>query len=363
MRVLGGSQAQGARQRRRTSCAVFAVAVSLGSAGAFAQAPQAQVAQADALFMKAKRLADAGQMVAACPIFAESYKLDPTAVGVLFYMGACHESTGKIATAWTTFREARDAAERNQQPDRVRIADAHIAALEPRLPRMRLVLPKEALEQGWTIRRDDVVLSPALWDTDIPADPGMVRIEVLAPNHRPYATTALLLEGATVKVEIAALEPDAIQLRGIPVASDSGASASAQPVEPDRDGAWKPMHTAAVAVGGVGLIGLAIGTGFGVAASSDWDDANIHCDKTRTPWGCDRVGVDAHDSASSKASVSTAAFMLGGAAVATGAVLWILAPRLDRQPRSDQGRPEPPRPEVALAEGPGDVGLGLRRSF
>lgn len=337
--------------RARVACAVL-LAVGLGSSVASAQGGDA--ASADALFVRAKALADAGQMAAACPMFAQSYKLDPTAVGVLLYMGACHESTGKIATAWTTFREARDAAQRSNQVDRVRIADARIAALEPRLPRMRLVLPKEAAEQGWTIRRDDIVLSPSIWGTDIPVDPGMCRIEVLAPNHRPFTTTALLLEGATTKVVIPTLEPDAIQLRGIPGTSRPATSEPGQPNgQDDAASSWTATHTAAVVVGSVGVVGLAIGTGFGIAAASDWNEADTHCNKAGTPWRCDSFGVAAHDGAISKATVSTTSIVLGGAALATGVVLWIVAPDRRAQPTS----------ELALAEGPGDVGLGLRRSF
>jgi len=218
---------------------------------------------------------------------------------------------------------------------------------------MRLVLPKEAAEQGWIIRRDDIVLSPALWETDIPVDPGMCRIEVLAPNHRPFSTTALLLEGATTKVEIPKLEPDAIQLRGIPVTRPAETHTSPPPKNEASTSGWKPMHTTAVVVGGVGIVGLAIGTGFGIAAGSDWDDAESHCSAGGAPRRCDAVGVAAHDDATSKATVSTAAFVLGGAAAATGVVLWLLAPKLDAQQATD----------LAVAGGPGDLGLGLRRSF
>jgi hypothetical protein len=335
----------------RAAAVALATALLFATSGAHAQ-KAANATQADALFTRAKKLADVGQMAAACPIFAESYKLDPTAVGVLFYMGACHESTGKIATAWTTFREARDAARRNRQQDRVKIADARIAALEPRVPRLRLVLPPDAAEQGWIIRRDDVVLSSTAWETEIPVDPGMCKIEVLAPGHRPYATTALLLEGATTKVEIPALEPDVIPLRGIPVSERSRPPSPPPPEELDR-GSWTSMHTAALAVGGVGVVGVAIGTAFGVAAASDWSDADERCATSGSPRRCDAAGIAAHEDATSKATVSTTAFVLGGAAVATGVVLWLVAPPLDRQPSSD----------LALADGPGDLGLGLRRSF
>ena len=82
-----------------------------------------------------------------------------------------------------------------------------------------------------------------------------------------------------------------------------------------------------------------------------------------SPWRCDAIGVAAHDDATSNATVSTAAFALGGAALATGVVLWVLAPRLDAQPRSDRAGAESRSRGLAIADGPGDVGLGLARSF
>ena len=66
---------------------LIAIATLAASGAALAQ-PKPGATQADALFDRAKKLADAGQMAAACPIFAESYKLDPTAVRSMLHDAA-----------------------------------------------------------------------------------------------------------------------------------------------------------------------------------------------------------------------------------------------------------------------------------
>ncbi len=334
MRRLGGAR-----------IAVASVCLSLAVAGGARQvnAQPRDAAAAEALFARARNLSEAGQFEAACPLFAESNRLDP-GVGVMLYLAACHESTGRVATAWASFREARAAAETAGQLDRVKVADARIAALETRLPRMRIIVPPQGADQGWTVRRDDLVLGAALWDTEMPVDPGERRIEVLAPGFKPYAAMVQAREGVVTRVELPALTPDVapIVLSPAPVPATLG----------DEGTEWRPIHTTAVALGGAGLLAMVVGTGFGVAAAAEWDEAGAHCKQESTPWRCDEIGVDAADATSSQAAISTAAFVLGGGALAAGVVLWVVSPELQR----DGG-------DVAIHDGPGDVGLSVARSF
>lgn len=324
---------------RRLLAGGAALACALLAATATAAPP---TAAAEALFERARKLAESGQLEAACPLFAESNRLDP-GVGVLLYLAACQEGTGRIATAWATFREARDAAEAQGQADRVAIAQERITALEPRVPRVRIVVPPEAESQGWIVRRDDLVLGPTLWDSEIPVDPGERRIEVLAPGFKPFATTVLVPEGAVTRVELPRLVPDT---EPILMKADAPRTADGD------DGAWKPVHTTAVALGGVGVVGLAVGTGFGIAAASQWSEADEHCSDDTTPWRCDRQGLEAAEATDTSAAIATTAFVVGGSALATGLVLWLVSPDLEDR-----------APKVGVAGGPGDVGISLRRAF
>jgi hypothetical protein len=77
-------------------------------------------------------------------------------------------------------------------------------------------------------------------------------------------------------------------------------------------------------VGGAGIAALGAGAFFGLSASSTHDDALSHCNALRQ---CDSDGLKLGDDASSQATVSTIAFIAGGALVAGGAALFRLAPR------------------------------------
>jgi TPP-dependent pyruvate/acetoin dehydrogenase alpha subunit len=70
------------------------------------------------------------------------------------------------------------------------------------------------------------------------------------------------------------------------------------------------------------VVGVGLGTLFGLQAKAAWSDAKDHCP---TYQSCDARGVESHSSASSKATISTVAFIAGGAALAVGAVLWFTA--------------------------------------
>ncbi len=83
--------------------------------------------------------------------------------------------------------------------------------------------------------------------------------------------------------------------------------------------------TLAYAVGGVGVVGLGVGTVFGLMASSKKSESNDmgHCDANSV---CDPIGKTARNAALTDASVSTVAFIVGGLAVAAGVVLYVTAP-------------------------------------
>ena len=97
---------------------------------------------------------------------------------------------------------------------------------------------------------------------------------------------------------------------------------------------------AALVVGGIGVVGVGIGTVFGVQAMSKHSDASSAC-----PDRCaDQSGVDLWKSARSAGNISTAAFVVGGVGLAAGATLWLTA-----KPSASPG------PQVGM--GPGSIEL------
>jgi hypothetical protein len=100
------------------------------------------------------------------------------------------------------------------------------------------------------------------------------------------------------------------------------------------------QRVAALVVGGVGVLGVVLGSAFGLQAISKRDSAAQAC-----PERCaDPSGVSMWHDAGTAGNVSTAAFVLGGAALAGAAVLWLT------------GRPSGPENRAAaIAVGPGGV--------
>jgi hypothetical protein len=77
----------------------------------------------------------------------------------------------------------------------------------------------------------------------------------------------------------------------------------------------------AIVAAGVGVVGIGVGTIFGLSAMSKHDDANAKC-----PGACsDQAGVELWNDARTAGNISTIGFVVGGVGLATGAILWLTA--------------------------------------
>ena len=89
----------------------------------------------------------------------------------------------------------------------------------------------------------------------------------------------------------------------------------------------------AIVAGGIGVVGAGLGTAFGLMALSAKNDAQNAC-----PAQCaTHDGVDKWSDAGSKGNVATAAFIVGGVGLATGAVLWLTAGGSGERPAAQVG--------------------------
>src|SRR4051794_23940777 len=92
------------RRLRAPTLATFFVAM--------AAAPLARandVADAEDLFRRAKSLMASKHYSEACPLFKESYRLDP-GMGTRLNLALCYEANGQIALAWGEFRAVEQQA-------------------------------------------------------------------------------------------------------------------------------------------------------------------------------------------------------------------------------------------------------------
>jgi tetratricopeptide (TPR) repeat protein len=104
-----------------------------------------------------------------------------------------------------------------------------------------------------------------------------------------------------------------------PVVRDAHPQTASEPVEPRRGG-WSALRWTGVAVGAVGLAGIGIGSGYGLAAMSKANVAKGSCDGNACT---SQVGIDAAKNARSLATVSTVGFVAGSALLAAGVALFL----------------------------------------
>jgi serine/threonine-protein kinase len=262
-------------------------------------------ASAQRLFDAAKALHEEGRFADACSKFEESLRLD-FGIGTLLFLSDCHEQIGKTASAWAGFLEAASYAKSRGQAERERIARSRASALEGRLSMLRVDVSPAARAIGVVVRRNGVVVGTATYGEPIPVDPGAQTIVAEAPEHRAWTTTLQAPSGpATTPVLVPELAPT----------NDADASV--------RAGSWlTPPRVAGVVLGGVGVVGLGVGTAFGAIAVGTWSEAQATCSSGTT--GCTAEGVRLGTRAEDHALASTIGVAAGSALVVSGALLVLL---------------------------------------
>jgi hypothetical protein len=279
----------------RAGFVAVCAAVCMTPAVALADTPDP--AAAEALFREGRQRAEAGDWAKACPLFAESNRLD-LALGTSMNLAACEEHLGKLASAWERYGELLEALP--PKDDRRAFVAESVARLGRVVPRLTILLATPLVE-GTTVVRDGVDLGSASVGADLPVDPGEHSILVAAPGRavRTYAVTLAPGQRLTLPAEIG--EPTAD-------AAPTGA--------PRRTEA----RTAGWVLGGLGVGALAVGTFLGVRALSERSASDGLC----TMGVCrDQAGLDDYDAAKSAALGADIALAAGAVSLAVGGYLLV----------------------------------------
>jgi hypothetical protein len=290
------------------------IAALLCCATASGQEPPRDPIAAEALFERGKTLMDQGRRAEACAAFAESERLDP-AGGTLLRLALCHEADGKLASAWLEYLEVvRVSREGTGEPaklaERVRIAREHLAQIEPRVPKLAIVVPPAARVDGLRVSANGLPRDEGAWGIALPVDPGDVVVVATAPGRSEYRTTVRVVEGQQQTVDVAPLAPTATPAIAPP--------APARPLPPRHASLLRPLG---IGVGAVGVAALGVGTYFGARAISKWNASNAVCPGTTCP---DASGVSLAGDAKDSAHVADATLAAGAAMVVAGIVLFVI---------------------------------------
>jgi hypothetical protein len=271
-------------------------------------------AAAEALFRRGREAAEKKDWATACPKFAESQRLDP-APGTLLNLAECEEHLGLVASAYEHYRTAAETL--GSGDDRLPFAKQRMASVARRVPHLTLE-GQSALPPQTRVMRDDVELGTASFGVALPIDPGAHSLVVAAPGHASHRVTVTLAEGQALAVtlEAGALSPPPPPERQLlPPEPGPREAAAARPSS--------PLPTVGIVVAAVGVASLGAGavTGAMVLGKKAVVSDPTHCNQATHV--CDATGVQAASDGRTLSTLSTVAFVAGGALVVVGAVVFL----------------------------------------
>lgn len=308
---------------------VLGVALMPGLARA-QESPRDPVGAED-LFRRAMQQLEEGDWTGACERFQKSMDLDP-AVSTLAKIAKCREHEGKLAAAWYEYQRALKLALGMEMADwRRRELKTHlqarVAAIEPRVPRLRITV--EPIPPGLEVIRDGSPVALSALGEPLPIDPGRHQIVARAPGFVPYEIDVMVEEASSAEAKLLlTAEPRAARVAPMPPsarprpppaepagrlarASDTRAASPRVPPPTAADSGVLDWSHAGFVLGGVGLATLAAASYFAADAHSLVNDSNTHCGNDAR---CDQQGVNLRREAS---DAQTNALLLAGAGILT----------------------------------------------
>jgi hypothetical protein len=303
-----------------------------------ALAAESNKATAEALFNEGRHLMSEGRYEEAIQKLKASQDLDP-GLGTLLNLAECYERVGRTASAWAEYREIAALARQTGAREREQLAEEKSQELESKLSKLAISVAPGVDPTSVKITRDGNLVRTAELGIAIPVDPGTHTVEATAPGKATFSTSVEVgADADSQTVEVPAL-----------VDADDVTAASSAPGEPPSVSepgadAGSTQKTLGLVAAGVGVVGVVVGTIFGLQASSSWSDAKDHCNSY--PYDCGEEGKALEDDARSQATLSTIGFIVGGAGLAAGATLWFTADS-----------------EAGLALGVGPTNIALKGSF
>jgi hypothetical protein len=319
-------------------------------------AARADDAAAQALFSEARGLMAQGHYAEACPKLEESQREAP-AIGTLFNLADCYEHTDRLASAWAAFLKVAAETKVKGQTDREQAARSRAHALEPRLGKLVLEVPRGSAVSGLEVRRDGESVGAPSWGVAAPVDAGDHAVEARAPGKNPWNGAVHVADGEVTHVGIPALT-DAPTPPAAPAPSggeDHAAPRDDRPARDDTGGGAAP-GAGQRTLGYVVLASSAVFLGAGVIGAIQHESAvtdynnDPTCpppDSPNLPSSC----ADRQSSANTWKTVEVVGFVGAGALLVTGAVLLLSAPS------------GPPARASECGPGPGLAGLACSLRF
>jgi hypothetical protein len=288
--------------------ASFFVFVSVSGASR-ADPPAPSLSRAAALYDAAKDLMDASSYAAACPKLAESLALD-SQVGTMLNLAYCYENIGRTASAWSMWLQAAAAAAEKGETEREEFARYRAQQLEPHLLRVTIAVAPQRASEWMELTIDLAPFARSQWGMPTPLDPGEYELRASAAGERPWSWRFTVDAQHVPSILVPVLEP-------LPLV--------ARPADSTPERRPPDLMPVAWAAGGLGVAALGVSAAFGVSAllheSASYDRGNCVSN------ACNAAGKSDRFDAIHDAQISSASFAVGGGALLTAAVTWIVSSR------------------------------------
>ena len=272
-------------------------------------------------------LKQSGKCAEAIPYFIESIRLDrqPKA---LIHLADCERETGKYVSAEEHLVAARDLGRELSLSGFVKLAEERLSELESHLPKLTLRLAANT-PLDVIVTRDGVTLAPLSLGVALPVDPGAHDVRVRGGGfERRYSVE--LRDGEAKELEItsaggepiASPTPEPARAPAVAPTPPQAPARAAEPVVPIETAHRTPLRTVGIVVAGAGVVGLGVGSFFGLKVRSKNSDADAMCTTTSPCTSAGRARYDETvQDAKNARTASIASFATGAALLAVGGVL------------------------------------------
>ncbi len=275
----------------------LACALSLLSGAAWAQVDPEVVYRSAVDDLKAGRYAEA------CPKFAEARRLKSDSLPALQGLAQCYDKAGKTASAWAKYRQLSVELKQSGDTGRAEAAANRAEELSHGLSTLE-IRPESSDTAGLVVRLDKEEVPRAMFGTRMNVDPGHHILEATAPGFEVWSTTITV--GAS---------NDAKQIKVPPLVAKPGGGGGAS-------GGNAGVRTASFIVGGLGVVGLAVGGAFGGLAAGAASTVKSTCKNSECTTPAAQSDLS---SANSKALISTIGVAAGAGLLATGVILFVVS--------------------------------------
>jgi hypothetical protein len=300
-----------------------AVGLALSIAGSsFAQAPSGERKQATELFEQGGKLFLDKRYEDALAVLERSYKLYPSPNSLLL-IARCERDLGRLEVAAGHFSDAASAADARVTGGEAQYQkSAESARTEGAAVRAMLGTLRVRVKDAPTGTVVETQYTRALVDGDgsveLPHRAGSAELVVRAPNGRVIEKTVRVSARAWTDVEVAFAKAEATAAE--PEAEPTPGPAHEERPVVDKSGAPSWMLPTGAVLTGVGVVGLASFAYFGTKSKSTYDDLEQSCGHA-----CSDAERDQADRGKRQQTIANVSLVVGGAAVATGVALIVVA--------------------------------------